>query len=65
MSGGPCDPTSANPQFNNPSVGDFSIGATSPARSVGTSTVEPKTDIVGTARPQAHGYDIGAYESLK
>ena len=64
-SGGSDNPKNANPQFTNPSTGDFSIGATSPARSVGTSIMEPKTDIVGTARPQAHGYDIGAYESMK
>ncbi len=53
----------ANPLFTNASSGDFSLTPISPARGAATSDLEPTTDIVGTMRPQVHGYDTGAYES--
>ena len=62
MGGGTHD-VQTNPLFNNANSGDFSLTSTSPARGAATSSLEPTKDIVGTARPQAHGYDIGAFES--
>jgi hypothetical protein len=51
-----------NPQFVNPSGGDFHIQSTSPAIDKGTSTDAPNVDFDGNARPKGAGYDIGAFE---
>ena len=50
-----------NPELINP-TSNFALQATSPAINAGSATGAPSTDYVGTARPQAGGYDIGAYE---
>ena len=55
----------SDPQFANASSGNFMISTTSAARGMATSYLEPTTDAYGTARPQAHGFDIGALESLQ
>ncbi len=51
-----------NPQFVNPSGGDFHIQSSSPAIDKGTSTDAPNVDFDGNSRPKGAGYDIGAYE---
>ena len=53
----------ADPKFVNAEAGDFRLAADSPAVDNGTKTMAPVNDILGTARPQGAGYDIGAYES--
>jgi gliding motility-associated-like protein len=40
------------------------IHCTSPAKNTGTATGAPATDIVGSARPNALLYDMGAYEQV-
>lgn len=56
--------TGLNPQFVDASTGDFQLASTSPAINAGSSTPGQFTakDILGTARPQGSGTDIGAYE---
>ena len=53
-----------DPDFVNPSAGDFRLRSTSPCIDVGTSDGEdiPSTDIDGVPRPQEAGIDMGAYE---
>ncbi|NLO31741.1 MAG: PASTA domain-containing protein, partial [Candidatus Hydrogenedentes bacterium] len=53
-----------DPDFVNPSAGDYSLRSTSPCIDVGTSDGEdiPSTDIDGVPRPQEAGIDMGAYE---
>jgi len=51
----------ANPLFTNASAADFSIGASSPARGMGTSGCAT-TDISGQLRPGANSCDAGAYQ---
>lgn len=52
-----------NPGFTNPGVGDFTITSSSPAFDAGANLSPDLTDdFVGTARPVAAAYDIGAYE---
>ncbi len=51
-----------NPQFVNPSSGDFHIQSTSPAIDKGTTPKIAIVDFDGKSRPQGGGYDIGAYE---
>ena len=55
----------ANPLFANGALngtGDYHLLAGSPAVGHGTSQDAPDLDFGGVARPQAQGYDIGAYE---
>jgi len=60
------DVVGSDPQFINPSddptVANFHIRYTSPARDSGTTTLAPGTDLDGVARPQGAGIDRGAYE---
>jgi parallel beta-helix repeat protein len=41
---------------------DYQLTATSPALDAGTALADVPTDIVGVARPQGSGFDVGAYE---
>jgi hypothetical protein len=52
----------ADPGFINPGLGDYRLSAESPCRDAGTQTGSPLTDIIGQARPQGNGVDIGAVE---
>jgi parallel beta-helix repeat protein len=58
--------TGQNPLFVNEAVKDFSLAESSPAIDRGAATLNdlrsPLFDILGTARPQRSGFDIGAYE---
>ena len=56
-----------DPDFVNPSAGDFRLRSTSPCIDAGTSDGEdiPSTDIDGVPRPQGAGIDMGAYEYRK
>lgn len=51
-----------DPQFVDESTGDFRLSFGSPAVDLGVTLAEVAADIVGVARPQGCGYDIGAYE---
>ncbi len=56
---------SANPLFvtyTGDASGNYQLGAGSPAIGAGTSTDAPSTDFDGGSRPQAPGFDIGAYQ---
>jgi parallel beta-helix repeat protein len=48
--------------FVNPSVGDYHLLPTSPARDAGTAMLAPAFDLDGNARPLGTAFDIGAYE---
>ncbi|HKE46940.1 MAG TPA: right-handed parallel beta-helix repeat-containing protein [Rhodanobacteraceae bacterium] len=48
--------------FTNAAADDYSLSATSPALDAGQTLGDVPTDIVGVARPQGNGFDIGAYE---
>jgi hypothetical protein len=50
-----------NPELINP-TSNFALQSTSPAINSGSAAGAPSTDYIGTARPQASGYDIGAFE---
>jgi len=50
------------PLFVNAAGGDFRLAAGSSALDRGTATDAPPTDVVGVARPQGPGVDVGAYE---
>jgi hypothetical protein len=52
----------ANPQFVDPSNGDFRIKSTSPAINKGYYWGGLTTDYAGKPRPAGGAYDIGAYE---
>lgn len=52
----------ADPQFINPSIGDFRVNVNSPAINRGTTFNTVKTDFIRNTRPSAANYDIGAYE---
>jgi hypothetical protein len=52
----------SNPNFVNPSSGDFHLQSSSPARDAGVSLPEVPCDHDGNARPSGSAYDIGAYE---
>ena len=41
---------------------DYELSASSPALDTGETRADVPTDIVGVARPQGSGYDVGAYE---
>lgn len=49
---------SANPLL----TARYALSAGSPASDVASPTIAPATDIVGTARPQGAGFDMGAFE---
>jgi parallel beta-helix repeat protein len=51
-----------NPMFVDPDNGDFRLQPGSPAINTGTSVNAPLMDIIGIARPQGAGVDLGAYE---
>lgn len=51
-----------DPLFTDAAGSDFSLQAGSPAIDAGTSDGAPDVDILGVARPQGTGIDIGAYE---
>ena len=51
------------PGFTNPSAGDFSLQAGSPAVDAGATLVDVPTDYLGTRRPLGSGFDLGAFES--
>jgi hypothetical protein len=50
------------PQFINPSVGDFRLCSTSDCIDAGTSEGAPDDDIRGFHRPYGSWIDMGAYE---
>ncbi len=50
---------SADPRFNNPSEGDYSLASTSPCIDAGNSSLFASTDKDGESRPQGAGVDIG------
>jgi parallel beta-helix repeat protein len=49
--------------FVNPASNNYQLKAGSPAIDKGTALSAVPTDILGVARPQGAGYDIGSYES--
>ena len=53
---------SADPKFVDAAVGDYRLAAGSPCVDEATSTAAPAVDILGAARPQGLGYDMGAFE---
>ncbi|MCX5769135.1 MAG: hypothetical protein NTZ09_02500, partial [Candidatus Hydrogenedentes bacterium] len=53
---------SSDPLFADPDNGDYSLQAGSPCIDTGTADGAPDEDILGVARPQGAGYDMGAYE---
>lgn len=53
---------SANPNFDNTSIGGLELRADSPCIDAGTSVGAPADDILGVSRPQGEGVDMGAYE---
>ena len=52
----------SNPQFTNPTAGNFTLTASSPAMIRATHNMEPATDILGVTRPLANAPDLGAYQ---
>ncbi|MBL8525236.1 MAG: fibronectin type III domain-containing protein, partial [Betaproteobacteria bacterium] len=50
--------------FTNFAARDFTLASGSAAINAGTTVALVTTDILGTARPQGAGYDIGAYERV-
>jgi hypothetical protein len=56
------DPLFANGSASFSQQADFSLKAGSPAIDSGLTLSAAAVDIVGIARPQGAGYDIGAYE---
>jgi hypothetical protein len=54
-----------NPQFLNPTAGDFNLTAGSPAIDAGATLASVPSDIDSTPRPQGCCYDIGAYEYVQ
>ena len=52
----------ADPLFTDAANGDYSLTAGSSCIDAGTADGAPDTDILGIARPQGSGYDMGAYE---
>jgi len=60
--GGEAGSQSTDPLFTDPTGLDFALQPASPCVDAGTSSGAPDTDIVGVARPQGEGMDVGAYE---
>jgi predicted outer membrane repeat protein len=54
----------ADPLFMNAVIGDLTLRADSPCIDTGTAAGAPALDILGIARPQGMGYDMGAYEYI-
>ncbi|MBI4557320.1 MAG: right-handed parallel beta-helix repeat-containing protein [Candidatus Hydrogenedentes bacterium] len=52
----------ADPKFLSRTFGDYRLWAGSPCVDAGTASDAPTTDILGEARPQGAGVDMGAYE---
>ena len=50
------------PLFVDAANGDYSLQSGSPCIDTGTPDGAPETDILGVARPQGSGYDMGAHE---
>jgi len=48
--------------FTNAADDDYSLSSTSPAIDAGETVADVPSDILGVARPQGAGFDIGAYE---
>ena len=57
-------PIQEDPQFENPSEGDFHLRSNSAAINVGLPLTEVATDKDGVTRPIGSDYDIGAYEYI-
>ena len=57
-------PVLGDPQFENPTAGDFHLKSTSAAIDVGLAISEVTNDKDGITRPIGSGYDIGAYEHI-
>jgi hypothetical protein len=53
-----------NPLFINAAGADFRLQEGSPALNTGLALTLVTTDILGVARPQRTGYDMGAYEKI-
>lgn len=53
---------SADPQFIDYAAGNYQLKSASPAVNRGGTKYAPATDLLGTARPQGSGIDIGTYE---
>lgn len=51
-----------DPVFDDEASFEWMLDSTSPCIDTGTATGAPAVDILGTARPQGAGMDIGAYE---
>jgi len=51
----------SNPLFTG--AGNYTLATGSPCIDAGTASGAPSSDIIGIARPQGDGYDMGAYES--
>jgi len=51
-----------DPQFEDAAAGDLRLAGGSPCIDAGTAEGAPGTDLVGIARPQGGGVDMGAYE---
>jgi len=51
-----------DPQWVNPSAGDYHLQSTSPAIEAGSYIDAPSVDFDGNLRPQGNAVDIGAYE---
>jgi hypothetical protein len=52
----------ADPLFTDPLNGDYTLQDGSPCLDTGTMAGAPATDLMGIARPQGPGIDMGAYE---
>jgi hypothetical protein len=53
-----------DPLLVNPGAGDYQLQAGSPAIDAMPAALAPPTDLLGTARPQGSGADIGPYEFM-
>jgi hypothetical protein len=53
----------SNPELVSPTT-NFALQSNSPAINAASPSYSPSTDYIGTARPQAGAYDIGAYEYI-
>jgi hypothetical protein len=53
---------SQDPRFVDAANGDYRLRSDSPSIDSGTAVDAPDHDVLGTARPQGNGLDMGAYE---